>query len=937
MKSKKATRRALLSSALSLVLCFSMLLGTTFAWFTDSASTAVNTIQSGTLEIKLMGDYDDDGKYTDDLEGKNFQFKNTKKETDILWEPGVTFMTDGFQIQNHGDLWLKYQLVINGVTDGNAKLLEAIDFYMTTTAPNGYTTGADYLTAVKAGMGVDTFDLNDFVAEHRVLAPAGKTDAKINETDTVDYDDFDGTYYLVGHMKEDADNQYQHLTIEGVGITVYATQMEAEFDSFDNNYDDGAYLPVVYDAAELASALENSESVMLGADIALTGEWTPIGDKDAGVYYTGTLDGAGHKITGLNVGANDYDALISAAKDATIKNLTVEGTVNGVNAAGIVARVEGETVIENCVSNVTVSGTTKAGGIVCNVTGADAKIINCTNNADISGGDAGIGGIVGYVNNDAYLEIINCTNNGDVTSDNNKYAGAAVGYAAGTSKGMVAGFTNAGEVTGTLLSDGRYLKDGDTVLCGYVATIGNWIAAKTINDADDLLALGGESLEGTYVLTADIDLNGAVMPTIGAAYGKSLTIIGNGHTISNATTAHTNHNGMKHHGFFYAYTDSTLTISDLTFDNIVIDATEDTVRNYGAAVVVAFADGGSTVNLTNVDVHNSKVLNDTPDIGDEAGVYVGYQTGTLNMVDCDSTGCEVVGETAEKTGAFIGMVNGTATLTNCTTDLTIGACNRIGGTLTIDGNEVISSQAGLNDAVAAGGDVVLAAGTYTLPGAAAGKTLTISGTKDTKIDVTSGLSYAVGADVTFEGVTIQSEGEGAGYTNGFADFKYAVFNNCVINGTLGLDFSCEFNNCTFNIEGNYYNVWTWGAGTATFKGCTFNCDGKALLVYANVLDNGTYHQTVKITDCTFNDNGDDTVTGKAAIEISNTYTPVRTYDVIINNTTVNGFAQTVPGAGDFNAAYGSVAGSNIGTNVWGNKCELPNTQINVVIDGVDVY
>ncbi len=243
----------------------------------------------------------------------------------------------------------------------------------------------------------------------------------------------------------------------------------------------------------------------------------------------------------------------------------------------------------------------------------------------------------------------------------------------------------------------------------------------------------------------------------------------------------------------------------------------------------------------------------------------------------------------------------------------------------------------LTDALNNGvGAIELAAGTYEMPAAVKNKTVTISGTKDTVIDVSNGLTYINGADVTFDGVTIKSTA-GTGYNYGFADAKATVFNNCVIEGTLGLDYSCEFNNCTFNVSGNNYNLWTWGAGTATFNGCTFNCDGKAMLVYANVLDNGTTHQTVNITNCVFNDNGDDTVTGKAAIEITNTYTPVRTYDVIIKNTTVNGFAQTVPGAGDFNAAYGSVAGSNIGTNVWGNKCELPNTQINVVIDGVDVY
>lgn len=253
----------------------------------------------------------------------------------------------------------------------------------------------------------------------------------------------------------------------------------------------------------------------------------------------------------------------------------------------------------------------------------------------------------------------------------------------------------------------------------------------------------------------------------------------------------------------------------------------------------------------------------------------------------------------------------------------------------------VNDPAVLEAAMKEGGTIKLAAGNYTMP-QVQNENITLVGTgnpEDTVVDITSvsGLTYMNGSTLTVENLTIQSKPEGAGYSRGFAHAEYVVYNNCIINGTLGLQSSCEFNDCTFNIEGNYYNVWTWGSGTASFDGCTFNCDGKALLVYANTLDNGTNHQTINITDCVFNDNGNDTVTGKAAIEISNTYTPVRTYDVFIKNTTVNGFAQTVPGNDDFNAAYGSVEGSDIGTNVWGNKCQLPNTQINVVIDGVDVY
>ena len=334
---------------------------------------------------------------------------------------------------------------------------------------------------------------------------------------------------------------------------------------------------------------------------------------------------------------------------------------------------------------------------------------------------------------------------------------------------------------------------------------------------------------------------------------------------------------------------------------------------------------------TYTTIKNCVVKDNKLNSTDDGGWRVGVVVGTANVGEVTISNITESGNTLTQTGktAPVGQSNLYGRFVPGTT-----------GKLVIDGATVLAAatNAALESALANGAtDISLPAGTYTLPNEIKGKEVTISGTLDTKVTVESGLNYINGADVTFEGVTIQSKPAGAGYENGFADAKYATFNNCVINGTIGLDFSCEFNDCTFNVSGNYYNVWTWGAGTATFKGCTFNCDGKALLVYANVLDNGTTHQTVNIIDCVFNDNGDDTVTGKAAIEVSNTYTPIRTYDVIIKNTKVNGFAQTVPGGSDFNAAYGSVEGANIGTNVWGNKCKLSNKYLNVVIDDVDVY
>lgn len=107
MKTRKSTKRALLLSVCSIMLCLVMLIGTTFAWFTDTASTAVNTIQSGTLDIELLAE---DGVTS--LEGETLTWKKAEagKEQEILWEPGCTYELQPVVIKNAGNLALKYKL-----------------------------------------------------------------------------------------------------------------------------------------------------------------------------------------------------------------------------------------------------------------------------------------------------------------------------------------------------------------------------------------------------------------------------------------------------------------------------------------------------------------------------------------------------------------------------------------------------------------------------------------------------------------------------------------------------------------------------------------------------------------------------------------------------------------------------------------------------------
>ena len=205
MKSKKAVRSALGMSVLSIALCAAMLIGTTFAWFTDTASTAVNKIQAGTLNVDIVD------KNGDSLNGKSLSFRDANDSTDILWEPGATFNLDSFKIVNKGNLAFKYKVIISGV-NGNAKLLEAIDFF------------------VKIG-DAEKVALADWEG---ILLPNGEA-----ATDTMDA----GTTSAItisGTMKKEAGNEYQGLSIDGIGITVVATQYTYENDSFGNEYDASA-------------------------------------------------------------------------------------------------------------------------------------------------------------------------------------------------------------------------------------------------------------------------------------------------------------------------------------------------------------------------------------------------------------------------------------------------------------------------------------------------------------------------------------------------------------------------------------------------------------------------------------------------------------------------------------------------------------------------
>ena len=199
MTNRKSTKRALLGSVMAMVLCLAMLVGATFAWFTDTASTGVNKIQAGKLDVALEMQ-NADGKWVS-AEGKTLDFVKAAdaKGEAILWEPGCTYELPALRIRNNGNLALKYKVAITGI-NGSAKLNEAIEW-----------------TIGDVAMG----------AEQHLAA--GESNA----------------FTIKGHMKESAGNEYMNESIDGIAITVVATQDTVESDSFNNTYDANATYPVV--------------------------------------------------------------------------------------------------------------------------------------------------------------------------------------------------------------------------------------------------------------------------------------------------------------------------------------------------------------------------------------------------------------------------------------------------------------------------------------------------------------------------------------------------------------------------------------------------------------------------------------------------------------------------------------------------------------------
>lgn len=373
MNNKKSTKRALLSSVLSLLLCMVMLIGTTFAWFTDSVTSTGNIIKSGTLDVTMEWA---DGKtdpasaiWKDASEGAIFNYS--------LWEPGYTEVRH-IKIANEGTLALKYQL--NIIANGEvSKLADVIDVYYVD--PAKQVDDRDDLDGVtKLGTLSNVLNNINTTASGNLLA---------GENHTVT---------LALKMQESAGNEYQGISIGSeFAVQVLATQLTSEIDNFDNQYDvEAEYMNknangeweidnighFVYFAQQVNGGNSyQGETVVLNNDIDLAGiNWIPIGSWDT--PFEGTFDGQKNTISNLKINA-------PAREEVGLFGCTMNATIKGIN-----------------VKNVDILGYSQVATIVgCPYTECTISDCHVMGDVNIIAEYAYVGGIAGY----GYLKVDNCS------------------------------------------------------------------------------------------------------------------------------------------------------------------------------------------------------------------------------------------------------------------------------------------------------------------------------------------------------------------------------------------------------------------------------------------------------------------------------------------------------------------------------------------------
>ena len=671
-----STKKALLMSVLSVLVCFTMLLGTTFAWFTDSVTSTNNKIVAGNLKIDL--------ELLDKATGNWNSIKDSKAplfSEDSLWEPGYTEVKI-LKVENEGSLALKWKATFSSSVALSA-LADVLDVYVKV-GQNSYPERADLAGWTKAGT------VREFVEKIE-----STTYGTLTAKGTAGAEAYLG---LAVKMREEANNDYQNMSIGAFDITILATQLASEEDSFDELYDAFAdYDGEISNAVSLKAALTNGgtykvisdftadEVVTIPAGVTvnldlggntITSDATVINNEGTLVLDgNGTVDVSGateYAVPVVNNGTltvnNGVYVGASAMPSYAFENygkMTInDSTVDG-GFGGVWAMANSETVIND--------------GIFSHRDDPGAHIVYAKAGAKvtINGGD-----FLGHVqSNNNWQYVVYAVNGADVEINGGNFVSFT--HANGTQRLMF----NANapvEITG-----GTYDKDPSAFVAANHNAIknadGTWTVANVTgktqvaeglyvgSDADysvysaaGFTALNGIIASGvkSVTLMADIDMTGKTWTEVDMHqdYGGKLTLFdGNGHTISNMVI-----NGQAMFTVYTVAGDSVF--KDVTFKNVTVNSS---ALNTAIITIQLYTD----MTLENVDVVDSTIKGNYKVSTLIGTVYNENGPVTATLKDCDVSNCVVRGNLDFMVTGFIGFVyesnNDFATFENCTISDTV--------------------------------------------------------------------------------------------------------------------------------------------------------------------------------------------------------------------------------------------------------------------------
>ena len=625
MTKQKSTKRALLLSALSLLMCVSMLIGSTFAWFTDSVTSGNNKIVAGNLDVAL---YHTNGTDTDE------EVTDTTKLFDevALWEPGA-MVWEKLTVRNLGSLALKYTLSVNvsdvSVVNGKS-LADVLKVAVMTEQP----TRDNIKTAT-------TQDLETFA-----LKGEGVLDAKTG----VD------TFYVAIYWAPTADDNDYNIAGEQLyatlGVNLLATQATVEKDSFDEKYDANAKYDVdiwdgktvtapaadadgvyhITSAADLVgmmnvtgNSIYRGKTIVLDNNIDLGGR-TVKGIGGISANFAGVFDGQGYTISNFKVDSTEnsfYAGLFNqVSHGGTIKNLTVKNaTIVGKSMVGAVASSLDNAVIDNC------------------------KAIDCT-----LIGVKKVGAVVGY--------------SAGSTVTNNYAENCTVIYSE-KEGGEILGYENTGSTVNNNTAKNVEVK--------------NAVVVATADALSNSLKAGGN-----IVLLDDITMTADWTPV---KVDKSTVLDGNGHTIFDMTIPQANADNEGGSALI-SWNTAALTVKNLNFDGASVTGgdAEDwsfaavlVSRNWGELIVDNCKFTDCTVNgdsafaalvcgyayNANVTVTNCVIDKcDVTTAKGNASAMVGHTNGQdIILTGNTVTNSDFTGEKEAKSGILIGTVDGGSVVT----------------------------------------------------------------------------------------------------------------------------------------------------------------------------------------------------------------------------------------------------------------------------------